>query len=298
MISVIIATHKRANLLDIELQHIYSQKNAKFEVLIINDIEDDKSTKSVVYKYPNITYIENVNIQGPSNKYKEGFRLAKGEYVYMPNDDDYLTDDFFFEKCVKLLETKDTISFVSGNVSILHEHDNQDKAYIEDFHLSHNGRISNVDYLQNFQMSYDKPLSTVSTIFRKSAFDNIGINNIIEFSDSSQYLMALLSGDAYIIKDRVAIYRVRDDKSSLTSNLPKSFIINVLRQKYDIFKRLRGKLKYPKSFWKNQYVITYEFYESQTSIVSHKWYVLLWGLGHNGFSINLIKYIVKKIAKL
>ena len=98
MVSVIIPTHKRAELLFYELERIFSQKNVDFDVVVINDIEDEDETDCINEKFPNVTYIKSSIIQGPSEKHKKGLSITTGDYVYLPDDDDYLIDDYFFEK--------------------------------------------------------------------------------------------------------------------------------------------------------------------------------------------------------
>lgn len=297
MISVIIATHNRADLLDEELRQIYKQKNVEFEVFVINDNEEPEETDGVMAKYPLATYIKNNKIQGPCNKFKAGFKLSKGQYLYMPNDDDYLTDDYFFAKSEAILNNDKTISFVSGNVTILYDYIERTRELVPNV-LNIEGRIPAVDYMQHFQEDYEKPLSTCSTIFRKKAFDRIGIDNIIEFTDASQYLMALLYGDAYIMKDDVAIYRIRETKNSLTYNASKDFIINVLKQKETIYRWAKTVLPQPRKFWANQFRITYTVVTASNMNAFNQIMINLWGVLHSHWSRALIKYALKNIYKV
>ena len=296
MISVIIATHNRADLLDEELQHVYKQRNAEFEVIVINDNEEPEATDLVMKKYPSAIYVKDKKIQGPCNKYKAGFKLAKGSYLYMPNDDDYLTDREFFSKSETILNHDKTISFVSGNVTILHEY--VDYKEEQPTKLNVQGRVASIDYIQHFQEDYQKPLSTVSTIFRKEAFDKIGIENIIEFTDSSQYLIALLYGDAHIMEDDVAVYRTYESENNLTYNVSKNFIINVLKQKEKIYFQTKCMLPHARTFWKNQYMVTYSLVDQSRMKILDKAYICLWGILHSHGSRGLIKYIIRNLHKI
>lgn len=297
MISVIIATHNRAELLDVELQQIYKQKETSFEVIVVDDMEGDTPTRNIMNKYPSAIYVQDHQIQGPCNKFKAGFRIAQGQYLYMPNDDDYLTDDYFFSKCEKIFEGDKTLSFISGNATILYEYIAVPPK-MSPIVLNVCGRISAIDYMQHFQETYDKPLSTCSTIFRKDIFDRIGIDNIIEFTDSSQYLLSLLYGDAYIMTDDVAIYRIQEKRNSLTVTSSRGFIINVLKQKEHIYKIAKKQLPNPRKFWANQYIITYSIVIASKMKPYDQFMINLWGLLHSHLSYPLIKYTLKNIIKL
>ena len=117
MISVIIPTHNRSELLFFELEQIYKQKDVEFEVIVVNDIDGNDVTDAITTLFPSVHYIKSSKIQGPSEKHKAGLRIAKGDYLYLPDDDDFLVDEFFFKKAVDLLEKDSALAFVSGGVN-------------------------------------------------------------------------------------------------------------------------------------------------------------------------------------
>lgn len=294
MISVIIPTHKRADLLIYELERIYDQKNVEIEVVVINDIEDKDETDIITELFPDIRYIKSNQIQGPSEKHKKGFSITNGDYVYMPDDDDYLTDDHFFEKAERIFQQDKSISLVSGNVNIRYEDENCNEVRTVHQQINLTGKIAGREYLQEFQHKYLKPASTVSTLFRRTALDS----NMIEMSDSSLYIEALFHGDAFILDDIVAVYRVRLTKGrSLTSSATLSFIMNVLRQKEQFFLRSRRILERPKDFWHCQFVATYGLLSEKPKCVKEKIIVLLWGVKHMHGSLRLLGFIIYKLLR-
>ena len=256
-LSVIIPTHKRKDYLFFELDHIYNQKDVCFEIIVVNDVDTPDETDEITKQYPDVIYIKDSSIQGPSNKHKAGYKISKGNYLYMPDDDDYLTDDLFFRKAIDLMNDNIKLAFVSGQCLISYEFDDKEKNYFEDDVMNARGYIRNVDYLQEFQHKLDKATSTVSTIFRRKAFDETDAVNMIEMSDSSMYMQSLLWGDALVLDDVVAVYRIK--KNSLTTTLSFLFIMNVMRQKEQIYKRSRTLLNNPRDFWYNQFSLTYNF---------------------------------------
>lgn len=293
-LSIIIPTHKRKDYLFYELDCIYKQKDVVFEIIVVNDIEEADETDMVTSVFPDVIYIKDSKIQGPSSKHKTGYRIAKGDYLYMPDDDDYLTDVYFFRKAIDIMEQDSKLSFVSGQCLISYEFDDYTKNYQEQHKTTIQGRISGANYLQEFQHKYNKPLSTISTIFRKKAFDETDALNMIEMSDSSMYMQALLWGDAYIMEDSVAVYRVKG--GSLTSTASYSFVKNVFSQKELLYKKSIGYINRPKDFWFQQFLLTYNFWPNKK--VVDKFKILSWLMFHLHGSLKLGNLLMKETMKL
>ena len=295
MISVIIPTHKRADLLFFELERIYNQKNVELEVVVINDVEDEDETDDIVNLFPDVLYIKSKDIQGPSNKRKKGFSLTKGEFIYTPDDDDYLTDDHFFEKAIRIFNKENNLSFVSGNVKIRVENENHEVIEKKSNCLNISGRINGLVYLQEFQNKFQKPISTVSSIFKRDCLDG----DMIEMSDSSIYMQALFYGDAYIMNDVVADYRVRKVSGlSLTTSASLPFIMNVLNQKEQFYFRAKGKIERPLDFWCYQYALTYSLFNQKPKQRIDKIRLLFWGLCHIHGSLKMFLFIIKSFVKI
>lgn len=289
MISVIIPTHKRANLLFYELDRIFNQKKADIEVVVVNDIEEEDDTDRITELYPSVKYIKSAQIQGPSEKHKKGFAITTGEYVYMPDDDDYLIDDLFFYKAVQILDHDESISLVSGNVTIRYENEKYEEVSSVHQELNFSGRVNGLVYLQEFQNKYKKPASTVSTIFRRKSLDG----NMIEMSDSSIYMQALFGGDIYFLDDIVAVYRVRKVKGqSLTSSASLPFIMNVLNQKESFYYRAITQLPHPKCFWAYHFIATYSLLAHKPNCKNEKVKILKWGINHSHGSFRLIIFVL------
>lgn len=283
-LSVIIPTHNRRDFLFYEISHIYMQRKVDFEIIVLNDIEELDATDEITSIFPNVVYIKDSSIQGPSNKHKAGYAIAKGAYLYMPDDDDYLTDPMFFRKAIDCLEKNRNLSFVSGQCEISYEYEDTSQNSIELHQTNVHGFVKRAEYLQEFQHRMDKPLSTVSTVFRKQAFDETNAINMIEMSDSSMYMQALLWGDAYILNDYVAVYRIKD--GSLTSTLKYDFMMNVLRQKELLYEKSKNLLVNPRDFWFQQYALSYRFFPNKTKKVRRD--LTSWGIRHNNGSKKML----------
>lgn len=295
-ISVIIPTHKRKDYLFYELEQIYKQKEVEFEVIVVNDIIAEDETDEITVIYPQVIYIKNDKIQGPSNKHKAGYVIAKGKYLYMPDDDDYLIDDCFFKKAVDILDKDSSLAFVSGNVVLSYETEGQVQLREEKHDLNLSGKVDGAKYLQKIHAGYKKPISTVSTIYRKSAFDELDAKTMIEMSDSSMYILSLIWGDAYIMDDIVAKYRIKANSLTTTASVP--FIYNVLHQKEVFIELGKHRITDIKAFWSTHFNATYSLLAGSKNKKVEKAGVLFWGLRHLHGSTKLAVSIFKNLIIL
>lgn len=91
LISVIIATYNRQDLLPKSLDSILAQTYRNFEIIIVDDASPD-DTRSVVADYQkhydNIRYFRLETNQGPGAARNHGIQHAKGNYIAIMDDDD------------------------------------------------------------------------------------------------------------------------------------------------------------------------------------------------------------------
>ncbi len=94
LISVIIPTRNRANLLPRAVGSVLRQTFTAFEVIIVDDASDD-DTKAVVSKIGDnrVRYIRQPRNLGGSASRNTGIREARGDYIaFLDDDDEYLPD--------------------------------------------------------------------------------------------------------------------------------------------------------------------------------------------------------------
>lgn len=103
IVSVIIPTYNRANLLSRAIKSALSQTFQDFELIIVDDGSTD-NTKEVVEKFKKkdnrVKYIWQENSGGPASPKNKGIKASKGEYIAFLDDD----DEWFPEKIEKQLE--------------------------------------------------------------------------------------------------------------------------------------------------------------------------------------------------
>lgn len=295
-ITVIIPAFRRKNYLFYALDRILAQKDVTMEILVFSEVMEPDEVDEVEKYYPQVKYFKTDEYQGASNKRRAGIKMAQGKYLYMPDDDDYLIDDVFFKKAINILERDDTLSFVAGNTAISHEYIDESKNYKEYRELYLEGRVNEIEYLQGLQVTKNKPISSVSILFRKQAFLDRDVDAMYEISDVPMYMNALLWGDAYILPETSAVYRFHEN--NLTYHLSFPFIFNVIREKERIYLDAKKQLPYPKEFWFNHFRITYQFYKEGKGSLRGKIKLLVWGLYHSHQSLSFCFFCLKEFVKI
>ena len=294
-ITVIIPAFRRKNYLFYALDRVLAQKDVTMEILVFSEVMEPDEVDKVAEVYPQVQYFKMDEYQGASNKRRAGIKKAQGKYLYMPDDDDYLIDDCFFKKAVEILENDETLSLVAGNTVISHEYADKSKNYKEYRELSLEGKINGLDYLQGLQVTKNKPISSVSIMFRKQAFLDRDVDAMYEISDVPMYMNALLWGDAFIIPETSAVYRFHE--KNLTYNLSFPFIYNVVREKERVYRNAKMQLLNPDEFWYHHFRISYFFYKDGNATIFGKMKLLCWGITHLHRNKKLFRLIIKEFVK-
>lgn len=89
LVSVIIPTHNRVNLLKRAIQSVLDQSYRNLEIIIVDDVSKDNIRKVVdEFNDSRIRYIRHDSNRGGSAARNTGIRAASGEYVAFLDDDD------------------------------------------------------------------------------------------------------------------------------------------------------------------------------------------------------------------
>lgn len=296
LITVIIPTYRRKDYCFYAIEQLLRQKGVSMEILVFHEVTEPDEMDAITDVYPQVTYIKTDRYQGASEKRRAGIRMAKGDYLYMPDDDDYLTYDTFLHDALDILQKDKTLSMVVGNTAVSNERDAVASDQMNHDTMPFSGRMNATDYLQQLQVTMSKPKSSVSTLFRKQVFTDRGLDAMYEISDVCMYMNALLWGDAYMMPKEVAVYRVHE--GNLTYHLSHRFMMNVLREKHRIYLDARKRLPRPADFWYHHFRITYFFYRDGSATFMGKIKMLLWGLCHLHGNIRLTRFALVQALRL
>lgn len=282
-ISIMINTFNRLRELKECLNSIFMQTYSNYEIIIIDDNSNDGTEEycKQLLKDERIKYFRNKENKGQAYGKKEYFSKITGKYLIFCDDDDYYIDREFFAKAVKILNSKTSINCVCSNSLIKYENN-----HIYDFRkLNFKNMISAYEYLENFQLKYQKPNSTFPAVFRKETLRKNGILEMNMINDSSIYLRSLMSnGRVYLLEDIVGIYRVHN--SNVTKNLKIDFILENINEKKRVYEFLKEYVKE---------INSEEWYEKQVSFTIY--YYLTNSNCHIKDLKKLINWCIKNTGK-
>lgn len=92
LVSVIIPTYKRGNMLENAIKSVLEQTYKNIEIIVVDDnsnFQDERmKTEKILEKYKNVILIENKNNLGGALTRNEGIAVAKGKYIAFLDDDD------------------------------------------------------------------------------------------------------------------------------------------------------------------------------------------------------------------
>lgn len=99
LISIIVPNYNHADYLEERLSSIFQQNYKNFEVILLDDCSNDNSVcilEKYKEQYSNITtlYVNDENSGGVFKQWNKGILLAKGDYVWIAESDDYCDQNF------------------------------------------------------------------------------------------------------------------------------------------------------------------------------------------------------------
>ncbi len=204
LISVIMSTYNRQNLVKNAIDSILDQTFSNFEFIIINDNSTD-NTIDIIKSYDDkrIILLNNKTNCGCTFNYHKAHHIAKGKYIAHIDDDD-ISMPQRLEKQLDYMEQNNEIA-LSGT-------------FIETF--GENMRPSWVFYtsplMLDFVMNLYNPICHSSVIYRKTFFDKYQINYDLTkkcAQDYDLYKQILFNGGKLSNIDEILVcYRMHADR--------------------------------------------------------------------------------------
>ena len=294
-VSVVIPTHRRHLFLRTALQSVFSQEDVSFEVTVINGIEDDADTDGVVAEFDGVNYIRSKEYLSCSSKRALGLSRAKGRYIHFIDDDDYLIDNGFYRKAAAFLDANADVAFFSGNARLRRELASEGEPAYEDSILPFSGRVNGLEYFSKLQLEWRKPDSTCTTMFRTAAL--IEGDELKEVNDSSIYLQALLHGNAYIIKDFVAVYRIWNGSICFGGEGNDLRLkMETAIQKERFYYMASSRIADVDKWWRGTFAMNLDYFRQSTPDKMELLLFAAWGILHSHGDKQLVDKCVSELA--
>ncbi len=241
-ISVIVPNYNHERYLRKRLDSIFNQTYQNFEVILLDDNSLDNS-REILSEYavnPKVSnYIFNSQNSGSTFvQWKAGIDLAKGEYIWIAESDDYCSSNFL-ETVIQplLLDRNVVLSYcqsnrvdktekITGNW-ITHTNDLDEKQFLADFILD--GNLFNEKYLifKNVIPNASAVLMKKSEIIRSRFLENETI--LRHCGDWQLYFQLIMNNKIAFISESYNNFRYHDDSviASATKSLKRIHIIDV-----------------------------------------------------------------------
>lgn len=287
MLSIIIPTFNRLQMLQELLKSIECQSFKDIEVIIVADACSDGTNEFLQQnQFPKSwKYVINGTSLNAGRSRKRGFIESKGEFVTFVDDDDYLTDINFYLDAMKLFIDYPLLSIVAANSITKYE----DTGAFEKIEVNKFGYINNFEYLAGFQYKWYKPCPSFA-IFRRSSLISADIDHMDMVNDCPLYLRALLAGDIYIMKEPVGVYRIHS--RNISKNISADFIIENMEEKNYVYQKLKC---YNPSFglshwWYRMLRLTFDYFACSKPSKPERLKVIKWCKCHCNHSMHAFVY--------
>ncbi len=263
-VSIIIPTFNRAKYLTRAVSSALAQDYNDMEVIVSdNDSTDD--TGVVVESFmgdKRFKYFRNSKNLGMAPNWRKALNeYATGDFFIILSDDDYLIDNQYISKAVKLINTDPEIVIVYANGYIINENINKKEKLILPFKSVESGKT--IFLSRNTVFPQDFCLCNI--LFKRNlALKLKAFSNDYNVScDSELFLKMCLYGKVGIIQDPVSVYQLHSDNLLLKMKNDLKLITNnydhilepyKLAKKSDLFsnKELEE--------WEDRVMVPYMFY--------------------------------------
>lgn len=303
LVSIIIPTYNRADLIGETLDSILAQTYHNWECIVVDDGSTD-NTSDVLANYTKKD--DRISYHHRPNQYKAGgngarnygFDLSKGDYINWFDSDDVMLEDKIELQMNKLLNSGFNFcvcnSYVfEGNITNI---------------LNKRSKIMISEYVFYDYLIQEVMIMTPSTIFKKNNLEklNVRFNESLKAAQEWEFYGRLLSRDTnFIVVDKCLIY-IRQHANSISYNKEKELerSINYLKARKFVYKYIekREDLTKEKNYLYNYIKIQTENYMRSKDYKSLNEAIFFEGVNFNTlisfFSIYFFIYTDKLKSKM
>jgi len=181
-VSVIVPNYNYARYLPQRLDSIFGQNFLDFEVILLDDCSMDGSQnylKEQASLHRAVTHciVNEKNSGNPFEQWAKGIAMAKGEYIWIAESDDYC-EKSFLGKMVRLLDANPDVSYALCGSHLVDTDNNPISEDYDKWSLSSNDdhqvyKYNSNIYLKHFLLWYNASYNASMILFRKKSFEKI-----------------------------------------------------------------------------------------------------------------------------
>lgn len=218
-VSIVMATYNGEKYIKEQLESLYKQTYKDYELIIMDDCSID-NTVNIVNDYIRRNEIDNWNIYinrenlGWRRNFIEGLKRAKGEYIFLADQDDIWIEDKI-KKVLEVMEDNDWIEVIAHNYNVFCE-----EGYsVNDKYASTKYGVANINCVKDKKYINNMIRPGCCMCMKK----NIGmyitetwVNGCAH--DSAIWRLAMLRGTLYIYNECLILHRRHSDTNTPHSN--------------------------------------------------------------------------------
>lgn len=245
-ISVIIPNYNHGQFLEKRVQSILNQTYQNFEIIYLDDASADSSNEEFA-KFANdhrvaAQVINKVNSGNPFRQWNKGVSLARGEYVWIAESDDYADEDFL-ATLVRVLDNNPKIGLVYCHSPFVDERDT-----VTQWSLGERWQQSFIndgrsECLQHLIFRNTIPNAS-AVLFRRSVYQRVGCadETMVFCGDWLMWVKMLLVSNIAYIAEPLNYYRKHQQTVSAKVGRTSTYI----EESYRVVSYIKQNLDIPK----------------------------------------------------
>lgn len=234
-VSVIVPNYDHARFLHQRLDTILAQTFQDFELILLDDCSTDDS-RSVLSSYSSDPHVSAVafNEKNSGSTYKQwnsGVRLARGQYVWLAESDDY-SDPRFLQRMVAVLDANPRVQFVFCRSHAVTE-DGRLDGFGDSRFLGADQDCWSADYCRdgrevcrNYMIRSNILPNASSVLFRKAAYEAVGgaDESMRLNGDWKLWATIMMQGDVAYVSEPLNYYRFHNSAVRYTLDMSRTVI--------------------------------------------------------------------------
>ncbi|MDR2955151.1 MAG: glycosyltransferase [Prevotella sp.] len=214
MVSVILPNYNHAPFLKQRIESILNQTHQDFELIILDDNSSDNS-KEIIEEYRGNKHISKIvynetNTGSPFRQWTKGISMAKGEYIWIAESDDYSEPTFLQQMMETITKQNAILGFCLSNVV-----DKEGNIKSKRTPVMETEALDNRTFTSRFLLFNNNIYNASSVIFKKSCVEKIDWTPIIQKRYSGDWLFwatLLLNNNGAVceVKEHLNNYRMHD----------------------------------------------------------------------------------------
>lgn len=225
LVSVIVPNFNYARYLTERMDSILNQTYQNIEIIILDDASTDNS-REVIERYrsnPRVSHIvyNDANSGSPFRQWERGIPLAKGEYVWIAEADDF-AEPQFLEYAVAALESdRKVVLAMSMSRTIDAQGCDTGQCRYDDCNPTGETHIYNgKEFIERKLMVYNRCYNASAIVFRRSAWEKMPVKDYLHMYYLGDWLFWMLiarQGNVAIVQRNLSKFRFHGSSTTDSS---------------------------------------------------------------------------------